>query len=580
MSLIQQVATTLLLFKADTSDVKAKIKELTGLEKEAAKAQLKSIEDRNSGYERLAKGITKANVALAAVQKVFEVGAAGFKAYEERLRLSTAGARYNLDQLRSASQGLKTDTELLNLAAASANTTYALTQEQLNTAVRAMRSFEKQGNDIAKVQQAMGEAITKGSIEPLKQFGVNLELAKTPAERYSQLMSVLSDNANLAGVSQSTATDEVRRAGVEWQNTIEKLKIEVGKFVVSFGPLLKGLADIASGLADIANAVPDWMKEPWWNKIPADLLYTAANNANQPYRDALRARMVSTVQDATGVSAANEAIARATALSHEKRKGGARKPRESNAPEYYVETRDGLMPVFADALGGAGFGSSIAGLSDRARGAAQFAETQDILRQVQGMGTFVRNLELERQQSVMEGIFGPLAEFDAYQKAFAALTSAVSSAYTAWVTGSESVGSAIKKAIGASLLAAGSEMAVEALKHAAYAVGSLAFGDARGAALHGKSAALFTVGAVAAGLAASKLGAGGASAGPSAPQVTGGTSIAGYLGGGSQPYQGAHVTNYIGDYFGSNPRQRDRQVARAMRSASRELGGSQGVTFR
>jgi hypothetical protein len=133
-----------------------------------------------------------------------------------------------------------------------------------------------------------------------------------------------------------------------------------------------------------------------------------------------------------------------------------------------------------------------------------------------------------KAESFLSSTFGPIGEFDAYAQAFSALSGAVGSAMGAWIDGSQSAGAAIKAFIGESVKAVAIQMSVEALKHAAYAIGYAAIGDPR-AALHGKSAAMFAAGSIIAAGAAKALspGAGGASAGggsassPSAPSARG-----------------------------------------------------------
>jgi hypothetical protein len=82
----------------------------------------------------------------------------------------------------------------------------------------------------------------------------------------------------------------------------------------------------------------------------------------------------------------------------------------------------------------------------------------------------------------------------------------------AWISGSMSAGQAFKKFIGDALKGLASQLAVEALKHGAYALGSLAFGDVSGAGRHAAAAAAFGAGAAAAAIAAKSMGGGGASA--------------------------------------------------------------------
>lgn len=69
----------------------------------------------------------------------------------------------------------------------------------------------------------------------------------------------------------------------------------------------------------------------------------------------------------------------------------------------------------------------------------------------------------------------------------------------------ESIGKALKAALAQQLAVISAEAAIQALKHAAYAVGSLAFGNFASAAKHAQAAALFGAVAVAAGLAGRAL---------------------------------------------------------------------------
>lgn len=75
----------------------------------------------------------------------------------------------------------------------------------------------------------------------------------------------------------------------------------------------------------------------------------------------------------------------------------------------------------------------------------------------------------------------------------------------AWILYGESLGKALQKALAQQLAVLSAEFAVQALKHAAYALGSLAFGNFAGAAKHAAAAAAFTAAAAATGIAARAL---------------------------------------------------------------------------
>lgn len=128
-----------------------------------------------------------------------------------------------------------------------------------------------------------------------------------------------------------------------------------------------------------------------------------------------------------------------------------------------------------------------------------------------------------KEQSFLEKTFGPVDQFDLYAQGFQMLSGAVGASLSAWIDGSMSAGQAFKKFIGEALKGLAVQMSMEALKHGAYALGSLAFGDFRGAAQHGQAAGLFAVGAAAAAVAAREFGTGAKApaAGGRAPNVTG-----------------------------------------------------------
>lgn len=93
----------------------------------------------------------------------------------------------------------------------------------------------------------------------------------------------------------------------------------------------------------------------------------------------------------------------------------------------------------------------------------------------------------------------------------------------------KSLGQALKEALAVQLANLSAEFTVQGIRHAAYAIGSLAFGDFRGAALHAAASAAFFAGAgvtgkLASGLAKSAGMQGGSGAGTGA---AGGAAVAG-----------------------------------------------------
>jgi hypothetical protein len=189
------------------------------------------------------------------------------------------------------------------------------------------------------------------------------------------------------------------------------------------------------------------------------------------------------------------------------------------------------------------------------------------------------NLKQADNQSFLESTFGKLEDFDAYAQAFQMLTGATTAAMDAWISGSMSAGQAVKKFLADALKGLASQMAVEALKHAAYGIGSLAFGDLSGAGRHAAAAAAFGGAAVAAGAAAKALGSGGGG-GASGGGGGGGSSSAGGSGSsggsvsgpsGSDSEKSRPVYILVGDSFSEDsPRMRQIRANEAMEKALRE----------
>lgn len=173
------------------------------------------------------------------------------------------------------------------------------------------------------------------------------------------------------------------------------------------------------------------------------------------------------------------------------------------------------------------------------------------------------------QESQLAQVFGPLSDFNAYATAFDTLSGAVGSALGAWIDGSMSAGKAFKAFIGEAVKGLAVQMTIEALKHGAYAIGSVAMGNFAGAALHGKAAAGFALGAGAAAVAAKGLIGGGSPAtgggyAPSAPNTS--------IGSGGSGSAGHNITIVYGDSFAqNNPHE---QQLQAERMVARGFGAS------
>jgi hypothetical protein len=221
-----------------------------------------------------------------------------------------------------------------------------------------------------------------------------------------------------------------------------------------------------------------------------------------------------------------------------------------------------------DALGNAGMQSD-------------FADARDALAKMQEeFAGVTRAAELNKadEESFLARTFGPLEEFDQYAAGFATLKGAVQDGFAAWISGAESVGTAIRKSIAKSLAGYAIEMAGMALVAGAHGIFHLT-NPATAAQGAGElfAAAKYSAAALAlAGLAklASPSGDSNASASAGAGSATGGR------GGRSQDHRGEGGGAWrpgannggpviLGDAFDDGSRRyRERQVAAAMARTS------------
>jgi hypothetical protein len=80
MALFDTTAQVITVFKADTADMKAGLKELKGHEKDLLKAQIDAAEARNKTYSDWIKDLGNVNQALELVGKAVQFGKEAFKA--------------------------------------------------------------------------------------------------------------------------------------------------------------------------------------------------------------------------------------------------------------------------------------------------------------------------------------------------------------------------------------------------------------------------------------------------------------------------------------------------------------------
>lgn len=608
----------ILEYKADTEQAKIALRDLTGAQKKQAQAAVQGVEDQIKAHERLASKIT---LGIGIAAGAIAVGIQGFKKYEESTRLASATVGLSIERLRAASRGLLTDLELMQVAAAGANGKWHLTTAELENVLGAARALELRGvAPLSESVEKLTESIRKGEIDALKDLGVAYDenLAKT--DKRAAAMKALSELAEESARATTTETEAIREHGKAFENATDKIQVAIGRLVVSMAPLIEQVARLVSGVADLADNIS---RIPGVGKL-ADAAGTAFDVGSyvlNPFKStaailggiqqgfsneddsgafglvesaASHARFLGQGGDVVGganpLLAQLEEAGRAAVKSWKARR--ARTPRgrvggggfELSAAEAvgminFVlgpgEATDRLIEsMLADRAGGLDFGDLGTEASDALAASAptrrgrrpSFGEKWSIEQAIKPIGP-----------SIVERMFGPKTEIEGYKDAWSGLTDTMLAGYDAIVTGSESVGLAMKKALGGAIHAVGRKMFIRSLEETAEGVASLIFNPAA-AGQHFAAAGLFAAGSLAAGAAASALGVGGGVGG--AGRGAGASASGVGLGRGGGPVAPVNKTYIIGDSFGfMSPRDQARQFAGAQRRTRLYERDPEGVSY-
>ncbi len=584
-------------FKADPSELKAALKDLQGEEKKLATAQLDAAQQRNKGYDDWLGKLANVNQALELGGKAIGFAKDAFKAYSDDLRLRSAAGAVSLDKLKSASLGLRSEHELLTFAAQTQNGAFKLNEQQMITAQKAMVALTRAGFDQEEVTKKVTDAIVKANGGGLDDFGILLKSNGTDLENFNGLMDALAQKASGVDTNMRTTGEGVQASGVAMRESFDKMKIAIGSLVTSLSPLIEALAEAVAFAAKLVDLLPKGPSKQEVDSVQktlaggGDLEDAIANLKGQKAAATAAARVPQLVGardrwgDGGGAGIDEGAFYTVTNGILAKIPGPSKpgKPRAGRFGD--VATMGGTdtagspigfgSTIYADALGAGMSGIDTSGIDT----GAILAEKQKAL-----TDDWQKRLATQRgkKESFLEQSFGKLEDFNAYATAFSMLTGSVSAGLNAWIDGSMSAGQAIKKFLADALKGLASQMAVEALKHGAYAIGSLAYGDLRGAGTHAAAAAAFGGAAAAAAVAAKQFGgsgAGGAYGGAGAGASGGGSGGGKAAGGGGNGSGGKDsgnarpITVIVGDYFNGDERRRRQVADEAIERALRERDG-------
>lgn len=287
MGLLDITSSVLTLYKADTTDQKAKLKELQGEEKKLAEASLAAAEARNKATDSTIDKLGKLGIAFNVVSQIAGAAFEGLKDYGHRLDLEATAGAISIDKLSKAAGGLKSEMELLEHAAVFNKSAFQLTEQQMGTVEKAMWALEERGKKSEEVWGAVSTALTKGTtraleglIGPIQKssdaFDLNGDVLQTYGGRAKAVDAILKQMAKTSaevGEGQYDEADRVQVISVRITDAMEHIKEALGKTVVALEPLITAVATLTEHAGNLLNKIVEG-----WSDI-ADVMRIDSNMA-------------------------------------------------------------------------------------------------------------------------------------------------------------------------------------------------------------------------------------------------------------------------------------------------------------
>jgi hypothetical protein len=506
MGLGDLVSKVLVEFKGDTSDLKSKLKDLQGVEKERAKALVDDIEKTNKGYDSAITKLGHVGLALDTLGKAYAAAKDAMKVYGETLKLETATAGINIDRLSEAFGGLINRHDLMTMAAQTSNGVLALNQGQMETLGKAAIALKNNGFELEDALKKLTEAAVKGSVGGLDDLGLKIKEGSSRAETLKNMMTELNRVIGEGSVAAKNEADAVQQLSVQWENATAKAKGYAAQAILAMSVDLS-----PESIKRIYNEEKERrFKANFASDETLEVNRQIAIGARRGMAEGAAMRDVEMPEDKVGRSdaekkkLADEAV---TAAAKSILRAAMKNIDQTTFQDQGFEAQElrGMLGQSADMNIRNDYGV----IQDE-QGIIDGLEKANADKFLEGV-----NALYEKRTNVFETVFGSIETVDMYTESFRTLgsvfegfTAAVGAGYEALITDSEPVGKAIKKMAADQLMAIGKTSAVRALQETALGVGSLALGPIGGvsAAAHFKAAALHAGVALAAGAAAHQIG--------------------------------------------------------------------------
>lgn len=566
-------------YEADTKQMRSELKKLSGDEKKRHQAAIDQADKENEVLNGKLAMLAKVGVAVGAAVAAYKVLDASFETYAHNAKLNAATVGVDLEGLQKATNGLVDETRLLEFASKAMNGTFKLSQKEMESALRGTIALRNEGNELNKTLDNVEKALTEGTVEPLKELGHVIKgVENDTREGLNAALGDLRDTARNAGPDLRLPGDEMRKSQIAMADSVDNLENAFGKLAVSLAPVVSDVAELVSWLAQLIGHASDINSingrnvgtsknddQGWgWNRlknnvvgmglsvpralgivgsddnIPTAMLdptkfpdsiagpssgrhgpFRMVNGRGVSYRIGRDGHRMEGDLGGRDLAANMRSTYRKTA-----RGGGKQGPTLDELLEAAMSSVTGGVDVVAPGSDqsllfqkGSTQASAYGNLEEGSAALASFRE------EFERMGA-AKEAVLGEKQNFYAAIFGTPEEISLMQanmemlsSAFGTFTDAFGAGIEAFLTGEKGIVDAMKDVLKQRLVMMASEMGVKAIQHGAMAVGSLAFGDVRGAAQHGQAAAMFAGGAILAGGAAKLAGAG------SAPSTAGAAGV-------------------------------------------------------
>lgn len=620
-------------YHAETAAAQANVRQLQKTQEKHAGALKTQQEAEISGLEgkiaKYAKYAMYAGAAFAAVKVSVEAMSYAFD--QQELRERAAG--HNIDALREATRGLVSETDLLKLAQSANLGVMKTSADDLIILAKAMDVYKERGYDAAKVTQDFGEYLQTGKAKALKDYGLQIDEARGSVAQYKQTMEQLNVVAREQAQIEEDGGDRMQQRKIQIEDATAKLKESFGTMVAAAEPLLTFMVETITMILDGWRQILDLINSV---DIGGGLARTTDENLRSMVSDldreyAARRSLDRAIEEQAAIRAGN---ARTTAFLASATPAQLAEAREQGA-KFGGALRDGAVgavgtladwmrgsgaagkgkgaggkggairiPIVFTTVGGeemsevsarlkaqaeaqrlatekersAAFDESVT--SFRAQGFSAAPEALEIANTSRDLMSEYEQFNSQQSDSILKKMFGEPQEFEAYAEGLGMLQNAGRAAFEALITGSGSAGEAFKAMIAQNMMSLASEMFGRSIYEAAMAVGSLAMYDFKGAALHGKAAAMYAAGAGALGMIAGQMGGGrgaGSAGGNAATGAALPSTTSSAINTAPAASSGRSVTVVVGDDFADDsPRKRQQ---RAQRMVSLGLRTDKEVTY-